>query len=174
MFGDVTAFKGATKQYLDQFEHYMSEHIRAFYNFVLVSRWLGSRLDMIVCIITVIVVFTSVGKPGAAADTGLSLSYLLQLTGIFQWMIRQSAEVENQLTSCERVVEYSKLPAEEETPGIGGGNGGDTGGSGGDGGSRGDGAKMHGAAAAATTSLLLPPIKGMQGGDLEVTNLKLW
>lgn len=76
---------------------------------------------MIVCIITIVVVFTSVNKDdGSAADTGLSLSYLLQLTGIFQWMIRQSAEVENQLTSCERVVEYTKLPAEESTPGIGG------------------------------------------------------
>ena len=118
---------------------------------------------MIVCVITVIVVFTSVGKPGAAADTGLSLSYLLQLTGIFQWMIRQSAEVENQLTSCERIVEYSKLPAEEETPGIGGGGGGSGGGGGGD-----TSAGKYDAA----TSLL--PIKGMHGGDLEVSDLKLW
>jgi ATP-binding cassette, subfamily C (CFTR/MRP), member 4 len=114
------SFPGATQQYLNQFEHFMSEHTRAFYNYVLVGRWFGSRLDMLVWLVTVVVLFVSVGNKNSASDTGLTLGYLMQLTGIFQWMIRQSAEVENQLTSCERVVEYTNLPAEEETDGIGG------------------------------------------------------
>jgi hypothetical protein len=59
---------------------------------------------MLVWAVTVVVLFVSVGNNNSASDTGLSLGYLMQLTGIFQWMIRQSAEVENQLTSCERVV----------------------------------------------------------------------
>ena len=33
---------------------------------------------------------------------GLSIAYVLQLTAMFQWSVRQSAEVENQLTSVER------------------------------------------------------------------------
>ncbi len=43
---------------------------------------------------------------------GLALSYLLQLAGLFQWAVRQSAEVVNQMVSVERVLEYGDLPSE--------------------------------------------------------------
>jgi ATP-binding cassette subfamily C (CFTR/MRP) protein 4 len=40
-----------------------------------------------------------------AGMAGLSLVYVLQTTGQFQWTARQSAEVENQMTSVERLIE---------------------------------------------------------------------
>ena len=49
-----------------------------------------------------------------SAMTGLQLYYTMLLASVFQWCVRLSAEVENQLTSCERVVEYAKLPKETE------------------------------------------------------------
>jgi len=51
----------------------------------------------------------------------LAISSAMALTGMFQWGVRQSAEVENQMTSVERVIEYSKLPSEaalESTKGL--------------------------------------------------------
>ena len=39
--------------------------------------------------------------------------YVLQLAGLFQWCIRQSAEVENMMVSVERIVEYGRLPSEK-------------------------------------------------------------
>ncbi|KTF77599.1 hypothetical protein cypCar_00047250 [Cyprinus carpio] len=47
-----------------------------------------------------------------AGDVGLALSYSVTLMGMFQWGVRQSAEVENMMTSVERVVEYTKLESE--------------------------------------------------------------
>jgi len=43
---------------------------------------------------------------------GLALSLLLQLGSLFQWCVRQSAEVVNQLVSVERVLAFSNLPSE--------------------------------------------------------------
>lgn len=81
---------------------------------VALGRWLSVRIDAIVYLFTVCTIFAAC----AARDTlptyavGLSIVYVLQLTGHFQWCIRQSAEVENHLTSCERIFEYADLKPE--------------------------------------------------------------
>jgi ATP-binding cassette, subfamily C (CFTR/MRP), member 4 len=46
------------------------------------------------------------------AILGLSISMLLQLAGMFQWCIRQSAEVVNQMVSVERVLSFGKIEPE--------------------------------------------------------------
>ena len=43
---------------------------------------------------------------------GLALSYTLQLSGLLQWAVRQTAEAENDMTSVERVLQYTHLPQE--------------------------------------------------------------
>uniref|UniRef100_A0A3P9JMH4 Cystic fibrosis transmembrane conductance regulator n=1 Tax=Oryzias latipes TaxID=8090 RepID=A0A3P9JMH4_ORYLA len=47
-----------------------------------------------------------------AGSVGLALTYAVTLMGMFQWGVRQSAEVENMMTSVERVVEYTDLQSE--------------------------------------------------------------
>lgn len=42
----------------------------------------------------------------------LALTHVLQLTGMLQWWTRQTVEVENNMTSVERMVEYMRLPQE--------------------------------------------------------------
>lgn len=43
---------------------------------------------------------------------GLAILSSINLIGTCQWGMRQSAELENQMTSVERVIEYAELPSE--------------------------------------------------------------
>lgn len=49
---------------------------------------------------------------------GLAITQSIGLTGMFQWGMRQSTELENQMTSVERVLEYTNVEQERslETP----------------------------------------------------------
>ncbi|KAJ3584308.1 hypothetical protein NHX12_014804 [Muraenolepis orangiensis] len=47
-----------------------------------------------------------------AGEVGLALTYSITLMEMFQWGVRQSAEIETMMTSVERVVEYTELPSE--------------------------------------------------------------
>ena len=54
------------------------------------------------------------------SEAGLAVSSAMMLTNSFQWGVNQSTEVENQMVSVERVIEYSKLQPEaalESPPG---------------------------------------------------------
>ena len=48
-----------------------------------------------------------------SGQMGIMLVYICQLLGLFQWAVRQSVEVENLMTSVERLLEYVALPSEE-------------------------------------------------------------
>ena len=49
------------------------------------------------------------------SEVGLIIASTLSLAYEVQWGVRQSAEVENQMTSVERVIEYGQLPPEESS-----------------------------------------------------------
>ena len=73
------ALPGAVERYQAAFEEHQDGHARAWVAFIIVSRWLGSRLDSIVVFITIITVFAAVGnrEGKTAGEAGLALVYVI-------------------------------------------------------------------------------------------------
>lgn len=46
------------------------------------------------------------------SSVGLTITQIIGISGMVQWGIRQSAVLENEMTSVERVLEYSNSPQE--------------------------------------------------------------
>uniref|UniRef100_A0A8C7UG21 Multidrug resistance-associated protein 4 n=1 Tax=Oncorhynchus mykiss TaxID=8022 RepID=A0A8C7UG21_ONCMY len=109
----IRAFK-AQQRFQQAFDAHQDLHSEAWFLFLTTSRWFALRLDGICSIFVTLTTFGCLFlrddlKAGAV---GLALSYAVTLVGMFQWGVRQSAEVENMMTSVERVVEYTELESE--------------------------------------------------------------
>ncbi|XP_055361141.1 ATP-binding cassette sub-family C member 4-like isoform X11 [Betta splendens] len=111
----IRAFR-VQQRFQHMFDEYQDRHSEAWFLFLTTSRWFAVRLDGICSVFITIAAFGCLYfrdglQPGAV---GLTLSYAVTLTDMFQWGVRQSAEIENMMTSVERVVEYAEL--EKEAP----------------------------------------------------------
>ncbi|XP_072539980.1 ATP-binding cassette sub-family C member 4 isoform X3 [Salminus brasiliensis] len=111
----IRAFK-AEERFQQTFDAHQDLHSEAWFLFLTTSRWFAVRLDGICSIFVTITAFGCLllRHNLEAGAVGLALSYAVTLMGMFQWGVRQSAEVENMMTSVERVVEYTEL--ENEAP----------------------------------------------------------
>uniref|UniRef100_A0AAY5F490 Cystic fibrosis transmembrane conductance regulator n=1 Tax=Electrophorus electricus TaxID=8005 RepID=A0AAY5F490_ELEEL len=110
----IRAFK-AEERFQQTFDAHQDLHSEAWFLFLTTSRWLAVRLDGMCSVFVTIMSFGCLFMEHLEAGAvGLALSYAIALMGTFQWGVRQSAEVENLMTSVERVVEYTEL--ENEAP----------------------------------------------------------
>lgn len=79
------------------------------------QRWLAFRVDLVGFSLCFVIAMLSVTgqfsiSPSAA---GLVLSYILQIVGMMTLMVRESAQVENNMNTVERVFQYSyDVPSE--------------------------------------------------------------
>ncbi|XP_038065585.1 multidrug resistance-associated protein 4-like [Patiria miniata] len=111
----VRAFK-AQQRFTADFDGYLDGHTRAWFLFLSTTNWFGVQLDFfnvlfisgvsLTCILAADLLDLSSGI------VGLSLTYAMGLMGEFQWAVRQSAELENQMTSVERVCQYIDIKPE--------------------------------------------------------------
>jgi ABC-type multidrug transport system fused ATPase/permease subunit len=101
--------------FVNLFIEKINTNTRAFFVFSCSGRWFGLRLDLMTCCLTFLTAILSVALRNSmdASSVGLGLTYCINLTALFQWAVRQSAETENFMTSAERIDEYSHIPPEE-------------------------------------------------------------
>ncbi|XP_054158234.1 ATP-binding cassette sub-family C member 4-like, partial [Oppia nitens] len=109
----IRAFR-AEQMFREQYYRYQNDHTSADFMCISASRCLGVTMDWLcaaylACVEIFLMAFYENLPSGSA---GLAISMSLGLMGMTQWVTKESAEMENQMTSVERIVEYSKLESE--------------------------------------------------------------
>ncbi|KAI5806479.1 multidrug resistance-associated protein 1 [Peziza echinospora] len=106
-----------TERFERENEWRIDANLRACFPSINANRWLAIRLEFIGSII--ILAAASFATLSVASGSGLSpgwvglaMAYALQITSSLNWIVRQSVEVETNIVSVERVLEYSALPSE--------------------------------------------------------------
>ncbi|XP_060577708.1 ATP-binding cassette sub-family C member 5-like [Ruditapes philippinarum] len=110
---------GKTEQFLDKFHKLLDINSGYFYLFYCSNRWLAFRLDLmstaIVGVTGLCIVLTYDSLNPAVA--GLAFSFAIQMTGLFQFTIRQAIESEAKFVAVQRLQHYSQ-DVESEGPAI--------------------------------------------------------
>jgi ATP-binding cassette subfamily C (CFTR/MRP) protein 1 len=92
-------------------------NLRAYFPSISANRWLAVRLEFIGAIVILAaagmpIITVATGKPLDPGFVALAMSYALQITTSLNWIVRQTVEVETNIVSVERVLEYAALPSE--------------------------------------------------------------
>ncbi|KAI0822453.1 P-loop containing nucleoside triphosphate hydrolase protein [Trametes gibbosa] len=108
---------GESERFLQENRKRIDIENRAYWLTVANQRWLGIRLDLMGILLTFVVAMLAVGTRFtiSPSQTGVVLSYIISVQQAFGWLVRQSAEVENDFNSVERIVHYVRK-LEQEPP----------------------------------------------------------
>ncbi|KAJ8247521.1 hypothetical protein GJAV_G00247340 [Gymnothorax javanicus] len=96
------------QQYIELFKAMNDKNSNHFLLFNCGNRWLSFRMDFLSAAVTLFVGLFVVLGPDSISPSlkGLALSYTIQLTGMLQFVVRLSTELEARFTSVERLQEY--------------------------------------------------------------------
>lgn len=107
-YGEMKRFVGSNRYYIDLED-------RSLYPVIANQRWLAVRLEFMGAMLTFLVALLAVTDVSGinAAQIGLALTYTMMLGQMLSFVTRQTADVENNLNSVERIVQYTR---EETVP----------------------------------------------------------
>ncbi|KAF9255406.1 ABC transporter [Marasmius fiardii PR-910] len=111
---------GESSRFMKENEKRIDLENRAYWLTVVNQRWLGVRLDFLGALMTFSVALLIVGTRFtiSPAQTGVVLSYILNIQQAFSWLVRQYAIVEANMNSVERVVYYADNIEQEAAHGL--------------------------------------------------------
>jgi ABC-type multidrug transport system fused ATPase/permease subunit len=117
--GGITTIRAFRQQQRFELENEwrVDANLRAYFPSISANRWLAVRLEFIGGVVILAAAGLSIisvsNHSGLTEGTvGLAMSYALQITTSLNWIVRQTVEVETNIVSVERVLEYARLPSE--------------------------------------------------------------
>ena len=117
--GGITTIRAYRQQqrFALENEWRVDANLRAYFPSMNANRWLAVRLEFIGSFIifaaaSFAIISVATGSELSAGMVGLAMSYALQITQSLNWIVRQTVEVETNIVSVERVLEYARLPSE--------------------------------------------------------------
>ncbi|KAI6713934.1 hypothetical protein JHW43_003484 [Diplocarpon mali] len=117
--GGVTTIRAYRQEerFAQENEWRVDANLRAYFPSINANRWLAVRLEFLGSIIILsaaglAVISVTTGSTLSAGLVGLAMSYALQITQSLNWIVRQTVEVETNIVSVERVLEYARLKPE--------------------------------------------------------------
>ncbi|GAA6028671.1 hypothetical protein JCM8097_007340 [Rhodosporidiobolus ruineniae] len=113
----IRAF-GEQERFLEQNERLIDIENRAYFLTIVNQRWLAIRLDILSGLLTFVVAMVAVGQRTTIqpAQIGLVLTTVIGMQQAVTMLVRQSAEVENNMASAERMVFFAKELPQEAPP----------------------------------------------------------
>ncbi|KAF7996687.1 hypothetical protein HCN44_002333 [Aphidius gifuensis] len=101
---------------IQEFDNHQDLHSSAWYMYIATSSAFVSWLDMFcsiyVCIVTMSLLLFDDNEKVSGSNIGLIITQTIILTGMFQFIMSQLTILENNMTSVERVCEYTNLESE--------------------------------------------------------------
>ncbi|KID89317.1 multidrug resistance-associated protein 1 [Metarhizium guizhouense ARSEF 977] len=117
--GGITTIRAFRQQQRFELENEwrVDANLRAYFPSISANRWLAVRLEFIGAVVILaaagLAIISVSNHSGLTEGTvGLAMSYALQITTSLNWIVRQTVEVETNIVSVERVLEYARLPSE--------------------------------------------------------------
>ncbi|XP_076254933.1 putative multidrug resistance-associated protein lethal(2)03659 isoform X1 [Rhynchophorus ferrugineus] len=111
----IRAF-GAQEILKAEFDSYQNAYSSAYFMFLGATRTFGFWLDMHCVAFIALVTFSFLffDTESFGGNVGLAITQSLNLTGMFQWGMRQWSELENIMTCVERIKEYADVVPERD------------------------------------------------------------
>jgi len=111
---DTIRSRGRQKEFADKLHRYQDTHSRAYFMVLASTRWLGIRLDLLsALLIGAVAFFAALQTQSNAALVGIAFVYVFETAHFTQVSVQQSSEVENLMTSVERVIAVTQLEPED-------------------------------------------------------------
>ncbi|KAH8290983.1 hypothetical protein KR054_007655 [Drosophila jambulina] len=104
----------AMPQLEQTFHGHQNTNSSALFLYVSANRAFSFWTDLI-CVVYILAVtfsFLVIDQSFYSGDVGLAITQSMTLVIMCQWGMRQTAEMENNMTSVERVLEYAQMPSE--------------------------------------------------------------